>query len=116
MKAEELRKGNLVKDRKGNTVLVKEVLSLGINTYYETVEYKYNKIQPIPITEEWLIKVGAEEWPHKKYRKFKIGMLMIGSTNNMETFSIVNLNMKHFKYQHEFQNLYFALTGEELIN
>ena len=105
LRVEELRVGNLVCTRSGFEFLVEPQMIVEPFGLY-----------PIPITEEWLIKVGAEEWPHKKYRKFKIGMLMIGSTNNMETFSIVNLNMKHFKYEHQLQNLYHALTGEELIN
>tara|TARA_R110000772_G_scaffold248916_1_gene363070 strand:+ start:300 stop:659 length:360 start_codon:yes stop_codon:yes gene_type:complete len=78
-----------------------------------TNDYK-ERYSPIPLTEQWLIDFGAKEWKHIRYKTFKLGILMIGSTDNMKSFEIVDLYMKPIKYVHQLQNLYFSLTGEEL--
>jgi len=101
MKANELRIGNLVTDSIG-------IVEIGKNGKIDWGDI-YN---PIPITEEWLIKLG-----------FKKNI----TTDLYPTFSydIVNVNdsivyvlnygfVNHIKYVHQLQNLYFALTENEL--
>ena len=73
--------------------------------------------QPIPLTEEWLLKFGFEKDGNKIYRngRFFIENLF----RNRMTFRITinNAESAHtnsIEYVHQLQNLYFALTGTEL--
>jgi len=77
---------------------------------------------PIPLTEEWLIKLGFERdlqinlyrlyndfgtivyYPKSSVEKSKFSFMLIGYC--FVTYEILHL--------HELQNLYFALTGSEL--
>lgn len=66
--------------------------------------------KPIPLTEEWLLKFGFEyksygygekEWKQWNYKGFNL--------NGFEYSSYLKID-----YLHQLQNLYFALTNEEL--
>ena len=71
---------------------------------------------PIPLTEEWLIKFG--------FRKTWFGYDIISTGIEIEPLEnedytiCINANEYHigenFKYVHQLQNLYFALTNKEL--
>lgn len=65
---------------------------------------------PIPLTEEWLIKFGFEkigyEW------RLKQGWHWISVDKN--SFYILGKQLGLLENVHQLQNLYFALTGEEL--
>jgi hypothetical protein len=116
IQANELRIGNIV-DRLDYYCKVISIDAKGI--VLEPINYKgerfiEQKVKPINITESFLFYFGAKEWKHIRYRTFKLGILMIGSTDNMRTFEIIDLYMKPIKYVHELQNLYFSLTGKEL--
>jgi hypothetical protein len=66
--------------------------------------------KPIPLTEEWLLRFGFE----KKYKNYEMGDFMFfkGSCSRISyKLSLIGINIKHV---HQLQNLYFALTGEEL--
>jgi len=72
---------------------------------------------PIPITEEWLLRfgfdnIGVKELPNKSH--LQITNNFIGSVifNPLKT-DFIELT-EHVQYIHQLQNLYFALTGEEL--
>jgi hypothetical protein len=116
MKANELRIGNwilspLEPDQKPRQIIDIDFISSFLNSY-----------RPIPLTEEWLIKFG--DWSksigasyaygnfkgysisnyHKEYWEFEIG----GSSDSDR-----NEHVKIY-HVHQLQNLYFALTGEEL--
>jgi hypothetical protein len=79
-------------------------------------------IKPIPITEDWLLKFGFE----RTFKKLKgcyvdkHGKYML-CDNNENGFDIYifgydeDLYINSVNYIHQLQNLYFALTGEELI-
>ena len=61
----------------------------------------------IPLTEEWKNRLGV------KINKYydESGLLMM----NIKTdFFDVNCQMEEIKYVHQLQNIYFALTNEEL--
>lgn len=126
MKANELRIGNLVCD-----IEQKEVDKIvGIEEKRVSVEgstFAYtpiDEILPIELTEEWLIKFG-----------FRIGRKNYSLNSGRELheyactdYFIIWHNIKkgwcinefpdsnqyYFQYVHQLQNLYFALTGEEL--
>lgn len=72
-------------------------------------------IQPIPLTEEWLLKFGFERRP---WGLIKGGLLFRDNIKNpceeltLQIGNGFNVTVQHV---HTLQNLYFALTGEELI-
>ena len=125
MKSNELRIGNHVWDDYSGEMIVS-----GICLTPETVDlcktfklprgrYSINNIQPIPLTEEWLVKFEF----HKAKMPFTFldgwakssDGYFIGLTENERGYRFAN---PHFdlviEYVHQLQNLYFALTGEEL--
>jgi hypothetical protein len=71
--------------------------------------------RPIPLTEEWLVKLGATKFPSGK-NKWQIGDK---STRLLEYLDCRQVfidvaSSTELKHVHQLQNLYFALTGEEL--
>ena len=111
---------------------VKDIKSSGVNHYNfgdECVlfkEYKPSKHQfyaePIPLTEEWLLKFGFEKgWnqydKHDYYAKDCWGKIRIdnGYLEPAEYYFLDGIRDSYkIKYIHQLQNLYHALTGEEL--
>lgn len=106
MESREVRIGNLF-DNNGN---VNTVTPGVIEALFESDKRSW--IQPIPLTEEWLLKFGFEiyEFDHKENQyRFKERLLVI----RKGVFCDYGTNVE-LKYVHQLQNLYFALTGEEL--
>ena len=77
--------------------------------YYETVMFN---IIPIPLTEGWLLKFGAYNSLYMRYLDF--GYFDIYKLNEVWYVEKEGVTLCELKYVHQFQNLYFALTGEEL--
>jgi hypothetical protein len=115
MKANELRIGNYFTDG-ANILIVKSIsdypsdgFKLNGGTFYEDL------CLPIPLTEEWLIKFGFEYdkfcgiWNFKFFSITTKGSGYVNSINGGEYDNGIEFN-----YVHQLQNLYFALTGEEL--
>ncbi len=129
MKASELRIGNLVLDPVLGIVKVVDILSTNV-IGVQTSHLKVNKVkstktfmvdvedlQPIPLNEEKLLKFGWEQYHNTNH--YFIGELTICYVNKNLGFKIAYLDMVaidsiSIKYVHQLQNLYFALTGEEL--
>lgn len=130
IEASELRIGNLVKInnptyRKNDTGKTFHILKIDSENdscngvciddmpYAESFGQFLKYIEPIPLTEEWFIKLGFQLFgnddPLDRYW-----------TTNILKGSIEELSLKYtlsgikIKYVHQLQNLYFALTGEEL--
>lgn len=77
-------------------------------------------LSPIPITSEWLERLGFEETYNSQFRiKFDHPCNYIGfdfsknEDKSMEGFRYYGHYIK-IKYIHTLQNIYFALTGKEL--
>ena len=115
MRAEELRIGNWVEiiDSEGvYTTVTKSTFDCDVEVFYE----------PIQITEEWLLKFGFKRTFEKLKGCYvdKHGKYML-CDNNENGFDIYifgydeDLYINSINYIHQLQNLYFALTGEELI-
>ena len=115
MKANELRIGNLFQYQ----------TSKGYDYDVFTTKYIQDLIddpqddffEPIPLTEDWLVKMGFDK---KKIGRNQFNMLF-NWTNNIDiiqyddgSFYFDNSIMVKIEYVHQLQNLYFALTGEEL--
>lgn len=68
---------------------------------------EYKDVTPIPLTEEWLLKWFGED-----------GVGCYAEENNMVELFLNNgdylIPKNRLQYVHQLQNLYFALTGEEL--
>jgi hypothetical protein len=132
MKANELRLGNLIYDipeRGGKIISVNKVWidDDGESLYFDLCN-------PIPLTEEWLLKFGFMFAKKSRYgNKYTFGMADWGFTieNSFaegkwffghEFYDAIdeslNYQSLHFafdvRYVHELQNIMFALTGQEL--
>jgi hypothetical protein len=115
MKANELRIGNYVK-LNGNTTQVDVVdYNQVIATEWGLVELKY--IEPIPLTEEWLIKFGFE-WIEELFAYADENHYVIFMSSGLIELHPFCTNDEDchikVKYVHTLQNLIFALTNEEL--
>ena len=73
-------------------------------------QYKPIEIKPIKLTENWLIKFGLEEG-HVGY--YHIGEFII-SVEGQVYFGETETWIAEIHFAHQLQNLYYALTGEEL--
>jgi hypothetical protein len=128
MKANELRFGNLV-DYYGEVVTINSIDDMDVGfSDYVTFDYpSLEEINPIPLTEEWLVRFGFEKRISSVCDSFYIGvnpvtkdwLFDITWLKNMIDYSYEGFPFYrngHFtiKYVHSLQNLYFALTGEEL--
>ena len=124
MTANEVRIGNLLSV--GNyDVKVVEIHHLGVQVCdleetQDTWELFSDRIKPIPLTEEWLLKFGFTICENEAWYEKKIPTLGILVSCNLHgrfcvehTDEIVTIRDCCYKI-HELQNLYFALVREEL--
>ena len=139
MKSTELRLGNYFNpiDRSNQvhlplTGFIFKVLKIGIFDV-EAIQFdkhpaqveKYdffptNDTSPILLSEEWLLKLGFERkynndkpvWVINHYMFLDFSFHISAKESGFFSF---NCFLKELKYVHELQNLYFALTGDELI-
>ena len=78
------------------------------------------ELEPIPLTEEWLVKFGFENDKKGLILEFKnYSYSYLWFNNNSGQLRLVSeggkfLTHDNLKYVHQLQNLYFALTGKEL--
>lgn len=134
----EIRVGNILQDVYGRpgSVLKFTRSSVQLKMEHSTLTVKTIKggrgldVRPVELTEEWLVNLGFE----------KTHSLLGGTVANFDWWDyrkgtmVINFNIKwdsveveycsrrvedrtligRFKYVHQLQNLYFALTGSEL--
>jgi hypothetical protein len=125
LKASELRIGNLVLCNTSigfvdTIVPISNLSSDEIVCYYKpTKQFIFCKdalFEPIPLTEEWLLKFGFElDIEDDGYFK---GKYKVSVSDEGCIFFIYDnyypIEICEFKYIHQLQNLYFALTNTEL--
>jgi hypothetical protein len=122
MEANELRIDNLI-DRGDYHCKVTGITEEGIIT--EPIDYKGERfveqiMKPIPLTEEWLVKFGFEEVDGNDYYKFFDLQEFRLFVNKKDNSCFIHYKQSSIDYLinnlhvHSLQNLYFALTGEEL--
>ena len=121
IKTNELRIGNFVSINNGFEMLVHSIFQ-NDTVYLDFIpplineadvwEEDYKDLIAIPLTKEWLLKAGFERLFHT------------GSTYSLRDFNVSDFGengIYHYdvkqpiKYVHQLQNLYFAMTGEELV-
>ena len=114
MKASELRIGNLIiHSLPFGSDKIKKVTAFDLAYITENTKEEYC---PIPLTEEWLLKFGFEKQHNEEDFDywFKNDFSNDIIWEHSEGFCH-NLNYGgDIKYVHQLQNLYFALTNEEL--
>jgi len=124
MKASELRIGNYVVEPKSGDKNPFQIFS----TYSEIKNDKINGLpiplmKPIPLTEEWLLRLGFKMHEGNNFYRYWINSdfeLTYRPISEAIIFCFTPRRTDHMtglevKYVHQLQNLYFALTGEELI-
>lgn len=125
MKAEDLRVGNFVKHR--NTEL--QICQIFVDSFQGMYvggkgSYTYANSDPIPLTEEWLLKFGFHDRSGTMKNRLGYG-IDINTMIEIAWYKLGNdvrlqskgsgwtFNTK-ILYVHQLQNLYHSLTGEEL--
>ena len=123
MKANELRIGNWVYHEPSvNETTNGEFIVSEINVFDKNSinGLESSDVKPIPLTQEWLVKFGFEKRDvlssvlyDIKNPRFSVYLNPpIDKSNKWNILGIEkNINIQHV---HQLQNLYFALTGEEL--
>lgn len=141
LEAKDLRIGNLISTPTNKAHIIKEIFIRGEDSDgdYLIDNWNISTIEPIPLTEEWLIKLGFEKTESIIMDSYTLLLPMIGSKVLSVNIEQGNQYMyiKDFEtddtkceprdlvclrnsdshgrfYVHQLQNLYFALTGEEL--
>ena len=128
MKASELRLGNLFSKvvdgiHYGDYVVTKINQDNLVNERGEAIYIGY--CEPIPLTEEWLLKFGFEwlddlEQERSLVKSINGRIKIVYYKGNAKFLSLyqgtdcVVFPCAMHIYVHQLQNLYFALTGEEL--
>lgn len=85
-----------------------EEMQIDANDFQYVINGHITDIEPIPLTEEWLVKLGFEKilWDDFTFFRNKGLDIEIHNGGFYANRKIENV--------HTLQNLYFALTGEEL--
>lgn len=115
MKAEELRIGNYVRYLGGDTTV--NVVSNGFISTLKSGAIAVGQADPIPLTEKWLLSFGFE-WIDESFLyaderhciSERIGSFTFEPFCTTDSDCWISIN-----HVHQLQNLYFALTGEELV-
>lgn len=114
MLVSELRVGNFINHIAFERLVIphKEVFHLNNAVNEDVINYCSSKLyQPIPLTEEWLVKFGFEyddidgNSGYWKLGNFEVVFGEDGCSYNWDL---------KIEFVHQLQNLVFALTGEEL--
>lgn len=125
MKETELRIGNFVEFE--NEVFrmhtITELYPILDTDLFGAYVVEWDKLSPIPLTEEWLVDFGFID----KYKSCNKDWSIYGFTINQQSDEdddgnkIPQEQIFYYQYQygikyvHQLQNLYFALIGKELI-
>ena len=122
MKAQELRIGNFI----NIAGFTQTVLATAEGGWIETESYNcyigeiHNTPNPIPLTEEWLFKFGFNV---ENLYSIDVGRKCIKAAKAQDEDILIlyraDIGLDFYsieivEYVHQLQNLYFALTGEEL--
>ena len=134
IESKELRINNIVY----SNLEQKEVVLNGVNKihgmYGDSSFHSLDGFKPIPITEEWLLEFGftpttcsdkpiwSENYHDLTYYDLKLSkdkytdlsLLSSYIENENITVELFPYEVFKYKYVHQLQNLYFALTNEEL--
>lgn len=112
----EFRIGNKVITYDENWQEMEATITLVYEAHYCVKEHNsamlWEHLKPIPLTEEWLVEFGFENWDKTRWQI--VGKISIATWGEGYLYFSGPLHVNIF-YVHQLQNLYFALTGEELV-
>ena len=122
---QEIRIGNLVFEKKRNRI----VAVWGIESNHDEIVVNYANgsgvyaidlkyIEPIPLTEEWLLDFGFEEKSKSKnfyLGNFRFNIFKSANYNGFIFCDGYDVITDRIKYVNQLQNLYFDLKGERLM-
>lgn len=111
-----------------------EIENFRIGNYYQSDKYvkqvepytfdcyKHEGIEPVILTEEWLVKFGFKEhFLAMNCRFFRLGDFELQNHREYDDDSdiicydeIKNKSL-YLPYVHQLQNIYFTVTGQELV-
>lgn len=124
MEINEIRVGNLIQFF-GATKKIEYISNNAVVWLNEAKEPRYSSMSchvnigrctPIPITADWLMILGFIHDSEQEF--FNRGDICLSYSKDYEGYTLfVNHEYETgepFKYLHQLQNLYFALTGKEL--
>lgn len=142
MKASELRIGNYVWEHYGGIYVIRGIPDdnkVFVSKTFKTISvgFKLKELNPIPLTEEWLLKWGFDRLPSKifgnTFRKsigrsrwltisdagqintmLCIANMLEGSVSYSDLVVLHNWDYDKDLYVHKLQNVWYILTGEEL--
>jgi hypothetical protein len=129
MKNKGFRTGNFVKSEKGTyKIFAMSIFQIfAIQNYREPQDSQKNVystdgtiIEPIPLTEKWLLDFGwaKGEYDTEYQDNISLNQEVLSYNVNSNMFCIETqtdvMEINHILYVHELQNLYFALTKQEL--
>lgn len=125
IQANELRIGNWIYDSEFEPYFfqveeIRKYVGYNVWAFYKNGSIKAKDVEPIPLTEEWLIKFGFQIDGVWFYLDFNPRMQIRFYNGNLAECDIVQdgkyiaFKNGHIKYVHQLQNLYFALTNTEL--
>jgi len=110
MEAKDLRIGNYVSVDECSTWAITELDIVAVCTFK-------GSHKPIPLTEEWLVKFGFFEKYKSCFNRWNIKGFSLNDNEDrngdLQGVFIYDYKLE-VSYVHQLQNLYFALTGEEL--
>ena len=122
MKANELRIGNLIRwISTGEIDTVKDIFTAAVK--HENINnVNISDCEPIPLAEEWLDRFGLREFVENSKRLYDGNLeyfVYCDKAGRFYFYSYIEQSgdshyIKEIQYVHQLQNLYFALTGEEL--
>ena len=111
LKNNELRIGNLVYP----DMSYPESITVCVKDFEDT-----SHLNPIPLTEEWLLRAGFEKltsiekgFKSNSYTYVRGFSFIVHLNNGLLSINFWQGNEK--KFVHQLQNLFFSLTGEELV-
>jgi hypothetical protein len=117
MKAQELRIGNLVNYDTAEGDVLPNVIDWQDLKWLSEDEQGFNLVHnPIPLTEEWLLRFGFKHLGNGKFSGGFKNMFKISSHQFGIDFYYGGIDPYYIKphYVHNLQNLFFALTNKEL--
>jgi hypothetical protein len=130
MKVNELRIGNYVAEHECDPFYfqveeIRKYVGSDLWVYYRSGSIKTKEPEPIPLTEEWFLKLGFNyhnpfQDEDSDFYVFQIKTskgesITFGYASDVNGWFTDRLLITvNIYYVHQLQNLYFALTGEEL--
>jgi hypothetical protein len=119
IKANELRIGNYLQTKDFKLTSITDIWLINIKSDQEIYTfycfgYKQDEVIPILLNEEWLLKLGFQNCNGGLTPDYNFNGIEINFERFLEASFYSYNEVAKFQYVHQLQNLYYALTGEEL--